>query len=229
MDFLKKFLRKNWGKLVVLILALITVTSYTKGQKLSADYYQRKKHQTSVHATVTDIEEQTREETTTYETGDGTETVTDTITYYHITAVYQYEGKEYTYSFNTDYLKETIPDENGTSKIVIYKRGHHFPIDIDAEDPAYVLGRDPGEDYRGGSYVSGTILIVILFFWFLAKFFPNHLFTVPWFIGALAFLGAGIYTIVTDKGNFMGYLLAFLITPIYFLVYFIFHKLSKSE
>ena len=152
-----------------------------------------------------------------YEGGDGIEYIEYEETYYKIETAYEYNGKVYNYSFYVDSLTE-----NSNEPYCVDKK---ISIQIDSKNPEYVFDGNPGESYRTIGYVIGSILLVIIFFWLLIRFFPNYLFSLPFLIGAVTAFCAGIRMIIL--GEAFGYLLTFLIAPVFAGVSFLFFKISK--
>ena len=219
MNKLKKIMLNNKGKIFLLVLAILAIFLFLKGTMLSAEYNARLHSKISVVSTVTDIQEKTRTEEISFEGGDGVEFQEYEETYYKIETKYEYNGKLYNYAFYVDSLTE-----NSNKPVCI---GEKISIQIDSKNPEYVFAGDPGKIYRTIGYIIGAILVVIMFFWLLIKFFPNYLFSLPFLIGAVISFCAGISMIIL--GEAFGYLITFLIAPVFTGVSLLFFKISKMK
>jgi len=227
MKKIKDLIRNNKGKIFLFALATLAVFLFVKGTMVSEEYHEKLKNKVSVVSTVTDIEEKTRTEEISFDTGDGVEFHEYEETYYKITTTYEYNNQKYNYSFNSDSLY--IDDTSGES----YSIGKELLLQIDSTAPEYVLDGNPGNAYRIASYVFAGLLLVILIYYIIYKISPRKMgdavFVYPWFLGAIITCIFGIKMIITNKTGILGYLLTFLLTPIYIGVWFIFSRISKEN
>ena len=226
MKKLKEVILNNKGKIFLLAIAILAIFLFVKGTMLSAEYNARLHNKMSVISTVTDIQERTRTEETTYDVGEETKTITNEVTYYKIITIYEYNNQKYNYSFNSDSL--CIDDKSGES----YSIGKELTILIDSTAPEYVLDGNPGNAYRIASYVFAGFLLVFLIYFIIYKNSPGKmgeaLFVYPWFLAAIITCIFGIKMIITNKTGIMGYLLTFLLTPVYIAVWLLFSRISKK-
>ncbi|MBE6911892.1 MAG: hypothetical protein E7473_05145 [Ruminococcaceae bacterium] len=225
MKKLKEIILNNKGKIFLLAVAALTIFLFIKSTILSSDYNARLQNKVSVISTVTDIQEKTRTEETTYDVGEETKTVESEVTYYVIKTIYEYNNQKYNHSFNSDSLY--IDNNSGES----YSIGKELPLLIDSTDPKYVFDENPGKAYRIASYIFAGLLLVVLFFFIIYKFFPKKmfkaLFVYPWLLAAIFTCVFGFKLIIANKTGITGYLLTFILTPIYIAVWLLFSKLSK--
>ena len=228
---MKNFILNNKGKIFLFILTLLTIFLYVKGNQSSADYNSRLQNQTSVISTVTNIEEKTRTEETTISIADETETISEEVPYFAIETTYEYNNKKYTHQFYVDSLN--IQDDKGKHIGESYHIGKTHTLMIDSEDPGYVFDEDPGNALKIISYILAGLLLVIFIYIIGHKLFPDKVteffFVYPWLIAAIISFIFGIRLITSNSSGFVGYLLTFLLTPIYIGLWLLFSKISKKK
>lgn len=209
------------------VVAVLAIFLFVKGTMLSAEYNARLQNKTSIISTVTDIQEKTRTKEESFDTGDGIEYYTHEETYYEIKTTYEYNNQKYDYNFNSDSL---YIDDNSDD---FYSIGKEIPLMIDSLDPGYVLDGNPGNAYRVASYVFAGLLFVVLIYFIIYKISPEKmgkaLFVYPWLLAAIITCIFGIKMIITNKTGIAGYLLTFLLTPVYIAVWLLFSRISKKN